>query len=80
MKCMSEEEAKQTLEQIKEEFKRLYPNKDDEEIEEMILDMLFRAFCEDVITREDLCGLTELLGYEPDEDVLDQVENEKRKE
>lgn len=66
------------LENTKKQFKEKYPNKTDEKIEHMMLDMLFQAYCEDVIDRHALTVLTEGLGYEVIDEVLDKVEKEKK--
>ena len=66
------------LENTKKQFKEKYPDKTDEEIEHMLLHMLFQAYCEDVIDRHALTVLTEGLGYEVIDEVLDKVEKEKK--
>ena len=66
------------LENTKKQYKEQFPNKTDEEIEHMVLDMLFHAYCEDVIDRHALTVLIEGLGYEVVDEVLDKVEKEKK--
>lgn len=73
---MTDEELQQTLTGIREMYKEQFPKKSDDEIDQMILDSFFRAFCEGKLDRESLCALTVAMGYEPDEDVLDQIEKE----
>ena len=45
----------------------------------MILDVFFQAFCEDKMDRRDLTALTNALGYDVKDEILDQVEEEKKK-
>ena len=66
---MNEEEIRSTIEQIKAQVKAKPENKDktDDEIDEMILDSFFKSYTEGEMTKEDLLGLAEEMGYEPDE-------------
>ena len=75
---MNEKQIKELLKQLKNQFKKQNPNKTEEDIEHMILDLFFKMFCEDKMDRADLSTLTEALGYEVKSDVLDQVEKEKK--
>lgn len=75
---MDEKEIKQLIKDLKKEFSKRNPNKSEEEIEHMILDMFFKAFCEDKMDRADLTTLTNVLGYEVKDEILDQVEKEKK--
>lgn len=66
---MNDEEMRSTIEQIKAQVKAKPENKDktDEEIDEIILDGFLKSYTEGEMTKEDLLGLAELMGYEPDE-------------
>lgn len=75
---MNEQEIKVLIKQLKEQFKSKYPNKSNEDIEHIILDLFFQMFCEDKMDRQDLTTLTRALGYEVNDDILDQVEQEKK--
>ena len=63
---MNDEEIRSTLEQIKAQVKAKPENKDksDDEIDEMILDAFLKAYTEGQMTKEDLGGLAEAMGYE----------------
>ncbi len=74
---MNEKQVKALIAQLKQQFKAKFRNKTDKEIDEMILDMFFGAFCEDKMSREDLTALTMAMGHEVKDDVLDEVEREK---
>lgn len=76
---MNKKEIEQLIKDLKCQFKKRYPNKSDEEIEHMILDVFFQAFCEDKMDRRDLTTLTNALGYDVKDEILDQVEEEKKK-
>lgn len=75
---MNEKEIKQLIKQLRNQFSTKFKDKTEEEIDEMILDMFFKAFCEDKMSREDLTALTEVMGYEIKEEVLDEIEKEKK--
>ena len=75
---MNEKEIKQLIKDLKTQFKKRYPNKSEEEIEQMILDVFFQAYCEDKMDRADLTTLTNVLGYEVKDEILDQIEKEKK--
>ena len=75
---MSEKEIKQLIKDMKNQFSKAYPKKSEEEIEKMILDVFFKAYCEDKMDREDLKTLTSALGYEIKDEILDQIEKEKK--
>ena len=74
---MNEKEIRELIKQLKAQFRAKYKSSSEEEIEHMILDMFFQAFCEDKMDREDLTVLTEVLGYQVDDKVLDEIEKEK---
>ena len=74
---MNEKEIKQLIEDMKNQFSKAYPKKSEEEIEEMILDVFFKAYCEDKMDREDLTTLTNALGYEIKDEILNQIEKER---
>ena len=74
---MNEKEIKQLIKQMREQFSSIEKGKSEEEIDQMILDVFFRGYCEDKMSREDLTALTAALGYEVNDDVLDQIEKEK---
>ena len=76
---MNEKEIRQLIKDLKTQFKKRYPKKNEEEIESMILDVFFQAYCEDKMDREDLTTLTNALGYEVKDEILDQVEKEKKR-
>ena len=63
---MNDEEIRSTLEQIKAQVKAKPENaeKSDDEIDEMILDSFYKAYTEGKMTKEDLGGLAEMMGYE----------------
>ena len=75
---MNEEEVMKTLNQIRKQLKEKYSDKSDEEIDEMMLDAFFKAYCDNQMTREDLTALTVVMGYGINDEVLDQVEKEKK--
>ena len=66
---MNDEEIRSTIEQIKAQVKANPENKDksDDEIDELILDSFFKSYTEGEMTKEDLLGLAQAMGYEPDE-------------
>lgn len=63
---MNDEEIRSTIEQIKAQVKAKPENKDktEDEIDEMILDAFFQAYTEGKMTKDDLGGLAEAMGYE----------------
>ena len=63
---MNDEEIRSTLEQIKAQVKAKPENKDktDDEIDEMILDSFYKAYTDGKMTKEDLGGLAQAMGYE----------------
>ena len=63
---MNDEELRSTLEQIKAQVKAKPENKDksDDEIDEMILDAFLKAYTDGEMTKEDLGGLAQAMGYE----------------
>lgn len=67
---MNDEELRSTLEQIKAQVKAKPENQDktDDEIDEMILDSFYKAYTEGKMSKEDLGGLAEAMGYEFTED------------
>jgi len=67
---MENEEIRSTLEQIKAQVKAKPENQDktDDEIDGMILDSFYKAYTEGKMTKEDLGGLAEAMGYEFTED------------
>lgn len=67
---MNDEEIRSTIEQIKAQVKAKPENKDktEDEIDEMILDSFFQAYTKGEMTKEDLGGLAQILGYEFTED------------
>ena len=75
---MNHREIMQLIKQMREQFKRSCPSKSDEEIDKMILDVFFKAYCEDKMDREDLTTLTNALGYGINKEILDEIEREKR--
>lgn len=75
---MTEKQAIATINQIKAQLKVKYKGKSDEEIDEMVLDMFFKAYCEDHICKEDLIALTELMGYKVKMSVIKQIEKKKK--
>ena len=74
---MEEKEIELIIKELRAQYKKANKGKTDEEVDRIILDVYFKAFCEDRIDRESLCGLVERMGYEPNEEVLDQIEKEK---
>lgn len=75
---MDEKQIKLLIKDFRLSFKKRYPNSTDEEIDHMILDVFFQAYCEDKMDRHDLTVLTDFLGYEVVDDVLDEIEKEKK--
>lgn len=73
---MNDEEIRSTIEQIKAQVKANPEHKDksDDEIDELILDAFFKAYTEGEMTKEDLLGLAEVMGYEADEAFLNDPE------
>ena len=71
---MNPEEIRSTLEQIKAQVKAKPENaqKSDDEIDEMILESFYKAYTDGKMTKEDLGGLAEMMGYEFTEE-FDQV-------
>ena len=63
---MDNEEIRSTIEQIKAQVKAKPENKDktDDEIDEMILESFYKAYTDGKMTKEDLGGLAEMMGYE----------------
>ena len=62
----------QVLSQIKEQVKAKPENrnKTEEEIDEIMLDGFFKAFCDGKMSREDLAAIAEAMGYEPTEEFM----------
>lgn len=75
---MNQKELKKTLNEIKGAIKKNKPNLSEKEINKTLLDNFFRSYCDDEITRDDLEAVTIALGYEINEEVLDEIEKEKR--
>ena len=75
---MKEKEIVKMLKELREHFKKKRPNSTEEEIEHMMLDLFFRMYCEDKMDRDDLTTLTKMLGYEVKDDVLNEIEKEKK--
>ena len=63
---MNDEEIRSTLEQIKAQVKAKPENKDksDDEIDELILESFYKAYTDGKMTKEDLGGLAQAMGYE----------------
>jgi len=63
---MNDEEIRSTLEQIKAQVKAKpeNQNKSDDEIDEMLLEAFYKAYTEGKMTKEDLGGLAQAMGYE----------------
>lgn len=63
---MNDEEIRSTLEQIKAQVKAKpeNQNKSDDEIDQMILEAFYKAYTEGQMTKEDLGGLAQAMGYE----------------
>ena len=75
---MNEKEIQQLIKQMRQQFGSIKKGSSEEEIDQMILDVFFRGYCEDKISREDLTTLTSALGYEVKDEILDQIEKEKK--
>ena len=75
---MNEKEIQQLIKQMRQQFSSIKKGSSEEEIDQMILDVFFRGYCEDKMSREDLTTLTSALGYEVKDEILDQVEKEKK--
>ena len=74
---MNEKQINAMLKQLRAQFKKQNPGKSAEQIDEMILDLFFKMYCYDKMDRHDLTTLTEAMGYEVKDDVLDEIEKEK---
>ena len=63
---MDEEELLQTLNEIKAQIRAKPENrgKSEEEIDGILLDGFFKAFCDGKMSKADLEAITEALGYE----------------
>lgn len=75
---MNEKQIRELIAQLRQQFKARNRDKSDEEIDRMILDVFFKAYCEDKMDREDLTTLTEVLGYQVNDEILDEIEREKK--
>ena len=75
---MNYEEIMNLVKELRRQFKATNKGKSEEEIDEMILDVFFQAFVQDKMDKEDLKTLSNALGYEINEDVIKEVEQEKR--
>lgn len=75
---MNEKEIYALIDQLRQQFRKINKNASEEEIDKMILDVFFQAYVEDEMDRDDLRTLTNALGYETNEDILDQVDADKR--
>ena len=78
--AMNEQQIRATIKQLQQQLGKKYKAKTEEEINEMILDMFFQAFCEDHISREDLTAFTEIMGYRVNDDILDEIEKQKKEQ
>ncbi len=76
---MNNEQINQLIKQMRQQFKSQFKNKNEEEIDKMILDIFFQAYCENKMDRQDLKTLTNALGYEVNDKVIDKIEKERRK-
>lgn len=67
---MNDEEIRSTIEQIKAQVMAKPENKEktEDEIDEMILDAFYKAYTEGKMTKDDLGGLAQAMGYEFTED------------
>ncbi len=79
MEKITTEKLIQVVRNLKKEMRIRFPANTEKEFNETILDMFFNAFCNDSISREDLTAITNELGYDVIEEVLDEVEMKKRK-
>ena len=72
---MNDEEIRSTIEQMKAQIKAKPENKEksDDEIEEMMLDAFFKSYTEGEMSKEDLLGIAEAMGYGP----TDEFENDE---
>ena len=77
---MNEKEIEQLIKQLKTQFKQRNKHSSEEEIEHCILDLFFQMYCENKMDRADLTTLTEFMGYEVDNEILDQIEKEKEQQ
>ena len=75
---MNNEEIIQLIKNLREEFRKGFPNKSDEERDNMILDIFFEAFCRNQIGRQDLTTLTIAMGHEVNNEVIGQLESEMK--
>ena len=75
---MNEKQIRELIAQLRQQFKARNRDKSDEEIDKMILDVFFKAYCEDKMDREDLTTLTEVLGYQVNDEILNEIEREKK--
>lgn len=75
---MNEKEMQQLIKQMRQQFGSIKKGSAEEEIDQMILDVFFRGYCENKMSREDLTTLTSALGCEVKDEILDQIEKERR--
>ncbi len=74
---MNEQEIRAFLKKLREQLHNKYKNKDDEEIDAIILDGFFKSYLDDEMCRNDLEVLTLAMGYEPKKEVLDEIDRQK---
>ena len=69
---MNDKELRETLKAIKAQVKAKPENKgkSDEEIDRILLDGFFQAFCDGKMSRNDLAAITQALGYEVSEEFM----------
>lgn len=77
---MDEQEIKTTIEAIKQQMRKKYRGKSEEELDKMLLDAFFKAYCDDEMSKDDLIALTCVMGYEPKYEILDEIEEQKKGE
>ena len=63
---MNDEEIRSTIEQVRAQVKAKPENKEktEDEIDEMIIDSFFQAYTKGEMTKEDLGGILQTMGYE----------------
>ena len=76
---MNKEQIFQLINQLKTQFKKGYPNKTDDEIDEMVLDVFLETYYEDKCDKHDLIILAGALGYTLHMDLVDEAKRERKR-
>lgn len=73
------EQILQIINEIRKQLKAKKENrgKSDDEIDRIILDGFLKAFDEGEVDKESFLGIMDLMGYEPTEEFLEAISEEK---